>query len=357
MAAPLTMVGMSGGVDSSVAAWSLLKGGHRVEGLFMDNWAEDDDGYCTAAEDFQDARQVCTELDIPLHRASFADEYRDRVFAHFLEEYRAGRTPNPDVLCNREIKFGALLEYAQRLGADRLATGHYARIEHGSLLRARDADKDQTYFLRQLDRASLARAEFPLGGMLKSEVRDIARKAGFDNFAKKDSTGICFIGERPFREFLQRWLPAQHGDIVTDDGEFVGRHHGLMYYTFGQRAGLGIGGVEGRDDAPWYVIDKEPASNRLVVGQGHDHPSLMSDWLVATHLSWIDETPPDGFRCTGRIRHRQADRPCVLEWDGDDRLRVRFDAPQRAVTPGQYVVLYDGERCLGGGVIMQREQK
>ena len=352
MAKPLTIVGLSGGVDSSVAALLLRDRGERVEGLFMDNWAEDDDGYCTAAQDFQDARQVCEELSIPLHRASFADEYRERVFAHFLDEYRAGRTPNPDVLCNREIKFGALVEYARRLGAERVATGHYARREDGRLFKASDRAKDQSYFLHQVPGDALAHAEFPLGEIDKRDVRRIARDAGFDNFRKKDSTGICFIGERPFREFLARYLPAQPGEIVADDGAPLGTHHGLMYYTIGQRSGLGIGGVAGRPDEPWFVVAKDLDRNRLIVAQGQDHPALLSSALTAEALHWIGRVPVDGARCAAKIRYRQADQACTLHWRGD-LLRVEFDAPQRAVTPGQYAVFYDGDECLGGGVITE----
>lgn len=347
------IVGLSGGVDSAVAALLLKRAGHRVEGLFMDNWAEDDDGYCTAASDFQDARAVCAELDIPLHRASFAEEYRERVFAHFLDEYRAGRTPNPDVVCNREIKFGALLEYALRLGATQLATGHYARTRDGLLLTAADADKDQTYFLHQVPRASLRHSLFPLGDLNKTEVRAIARDAGFGNFAKKDSTGICFIGERPFREFLKRYLPAQPGDIVDDAGTVVGQHHGLMFYTLGQRAGLGIGGVAGHAEAPWYVLGKDLDANRLVVGQDHDHPRLLSAGLVADALTWVDAPPDTGGSYQARIRHRQTLQDCSVTLDAT-HMHVAFDQPQRAVTPGQYVVLYDSDQCLGGGVIVDR---
>lgn len=358
MPSPLTIVGMSGGVDSAVAAWQLTKQGHRVEGLFMDNWAADDDGYCTAAQDYQDARQVCQELGITLHRASFAEEYRERVFAHFLEEYRAGRTPNPDVLCNREIKFGALLDYAVRLGASHIATGHYARIIQrngkAELHKGRDRGKDQSYFLHQVDQASLAKALFPVGELEKHEVRDIARSAGFDNFSKKDSTGICFIGERPFREFLQRFLPTQPGDIVTDDGAVVGKHHGLMYYTLGQRSGLGIGGVEGRAEMAWFVADKDLLSNRLIVVQGQDHPRLQSNWLTAGALSWIGAAPEQGQRYMAKVRYRQADQACNIEQVDMRNMVVHFEKPQRAVTPGQYVVIYDGDRCMGGGAIRER---
>ncbi len=356
MSKPLTIVGMSGGVDSSVSALLLREAGERVEGLFMDNWAEDDDGYCTAAEDFQDARRVCEELDIPLHRASFAEEYRERVFAHFLEEYRAGRTPNPDVMCNREIKFGALHAYARRLGADFVATGHYARSESGRLLKGRDTDKDQSYFLHQVEADALANARFPVGALEKSEVRTRAERAGFGNSAKKDSTGICFIGERPFREFLARYLPADPGDIVDESGAVLGRHHGLMFYTIGQRQGLGIGGVEGRADAPWFVVEKDLAANRLVVAQGDDHPALFSTALEAERLHWIGRCPEDGARVGAKVRYRQPDQPCTIAWLGVDRLRVRFDQPQRAVTPGQYAVIYDGDECLGGGVIVARNR-
>lgn len=356
MTSPLTIVGMSGGVDSSVAAWLLCRRGDHVEGLFMDNWA-DNDAYCTAAEDFQDARRVCDELGIPLHRASFADEYRERVFAHFLDEYRAGRTPNPDVLCNREIKFGALLAYAQRLGAQTVATGHYARVAWNGrtrLLKGRDRAKDQSYFLHQVPEAALRQAAFPVGELEKHEVRDIAKRAGFENFSKKDSTGICFIGERPFREFLERYLPAQPGDIIADDGAVVGRHHGLMYYTLGQRSGLGIGGIDGRDEAPWFVVDKDLPRNRLVVGQGQNHPALLSSMLVAHAPHWIGPVPAAGTQCTAKVRYRQADQLCTVTEAGTDRFAVAFDTPQRAVTPGQYAVLYDGDECLGGGVIVER---
>lgn len=351
MSRPLTIVGLSGGVDSSVAAWLLRAAGARVEGLYMDNWAEDDDGYCTAAQDFQDARQVCAELDIPLHRATFAEDYRERVFARFLEEYRAGRTPNPDVLCNREIKFGALLQYARRLGAERVATGHYARTGDGRLYKGQDRNKDQSYFLHQVPSEALGQAVFPLGELDKGAVRRIAEQAGFENFAKKDSTGICFIGERPFRRFLAEYLPARPGDIVADDGDIVGRHQGLMYYTLGQRSGLGIGGRENRPDAPWFVVGKDLECNRLLVAQGHDHPALMADALDAEDLHWIGTPPPDAFRCTAKIRYRQSDQRCTLFPLPGGRLRAVFDTPQRAITPGQYAVFYNGDECLGGGVI------
>lgn len=352
------IVGLSGGVDSAVAALLLVEQGHRVEGLFMDNW-DDDDGYCTAAEDFQDARQVAETLGIPLHRADFAAEYRERVFAHFLEAHRRGLTPNPDVLCNSEIKFKAFLDHARRLGAERIATGHYARLKRDgdgvTLLRAADAAKDQSYFLHAVDSTALAQAVFPVGDLQKREVRAKARAAGFDNFDKKDSTGICFIGERRFREFLERFLPTAPGDMVTPDGEVIGRHQGLAFYTLGQRQGLGIGGRRDTSDAPWYVAAKDMPTNRLIVAQGHDHPLLFSEGLRASALHWIAGAPPaESFRCTAKIRYRQADQPCRVDTDGES-ANVRFETPQRAVTPGQYCVFYDGEVCLGGGVIEKAE--
>lgn len=347
---------MSGGVDSSVAALTLLRAGREVQGLFMSNWEEDEDGYCTSAEDFQDARRVTEELGIPLHRVSFAREYRDQVFRHFLDEYAAGRTPNPDVLCNREIKFGVCLAYARRLGAARFATGHYARIGRGpdgpTLLRAADRGKDQSYFLHAVDRAALSISEFPVGELPKDEVRERARQAGLPVFAKRDSTGICFIGERPFRRFLEGYLPAQPGPIETDEGEVVGEHGGLMYYTLGQRAGLGIGGRRGALDAPWYVAAKDLARNALVVVQDAAHPLLMSVGLEAEQVHWIAGDPPDArVACAVQVRYRQPPQACVVTIEGTDRARVAFEKPQRAVTPGQYAVFYDGDRCLGGGVI------
>lgn len=350
------IVAMSGGVDSAVAALRLLRAGHDVQGLFMSNWEEDEDGYCRAAEDYQDARQVCAELGIPLHRVSFARQYREQVFAHFLAEYAAGRTPNPDVLCNREIKFGVCLAYARRLGAERFATGHYARVDHGPggprLLRAADASKDQTYFLHAVDRAALAMTLFPVGGLTKADVRATARAAGLPVFAKRDSTGICFIGERPFRRFLENFLPARPGPIETDAGERIGQHAGLMYYTLGQRSGLGLGGRAGAREAPWYVAAKDVARNALVVVQDPDHPLLMSDGLSATDVHWIGDAPAAArFRCSVQLRHRQRPQDCSVDVAPGGRAEVTFDAPQRAVTPGQYAVFYAGEVCLGGGVI------
>jgi tRNA-uridine 2-sulfurtransferase len=353
MSAQRIIVGMSGGVDSSVAALRLLEAGHEVHGLFMSNWAEDEAGYCQAAEDFQDARAVCELLGIPLHRANFAREYRDRVFAAFLDGYRAGVTPNPDVLCNREIKFGSFLEHALRLGAERIATGHYARTDgQGRLLRAADPDKDQTYFLHAVPRAALRKSVFPLGDLRKREVRTIAKAHGLPNHDRKDSTGICFIGERPFGEFLGRYLHDESGVIEDLDGRRLGRHQGLSRYTLGQRQGLRVGGVAGAADAPWYVAGKDVGRNVLLVVQGHDHPRLFNSSLIATDPHWIEGTAPALPRaCTARTRHRQPDRPCRVEGLADGRLAVRFDSPQRALTPGQFVVFYDGEVCLGGATI------
>ncbi|APZ43657.1 tRNA 2-thiouridine(34) synthase MnmA [Acidihalobacter ferrooxydans] len=347
------IVGLSGGVDSGVAALRLIEQGHRVEGLFMKNWDDDDDAdYCAAAEDLEEARRVADTLGIALHKVNFAREYRDRVFSHFLKEYSAGRTPNPDILCNSEIKFRAFLDYARGLGADAIATGHYARIDAGAnLLRGLDPAKDQSYFLHALNREQLAASRFPLGALHKSTVREIARQAGLPNHQRKDSTGICFIGERRFRDFLARYLPAQPGDIVTAQGEVIGRHQGLMYYTLGQRQGLGIGGRSDAGDAPWYVAEKRLENNTLVVVQGSDHPYLFSSGLHAPCMHWIAGAAPAApFRATAKVRYRQTDQPCrvTVRETGVD---VHFDTPQRAVTPGQSLVLYAGDVCLGGGVI------
>ncbi len=349
------IVGMSGGVDSSVAALLLREQGFDVHGLFMDNWEDDEeDTYCTAAQDFQDARQVAKELGIPLHKVNFTAEYRDRVFRYFLDEYAAGRTPNPDVLCNSEIKFKAFLNHALRLGAERIATGHYARLreDHGQmrLLKARDTGKDQSYFLHAVAGAALARSLFPLGDLQKGEVRERALHAGFANHAKKDSTGICFIGERKFREFLGKYLPAQPGEMHTPAGECVGEHQGLMYYTLGQRQGLGLGGRKDGTDAPWYVIGKDLARNVLLVAQG-EHPALLSHELVAQTPHWIHAAPVPGTQLAAKTRYRQADQACTLLALQNGEFTLRFAQAQRAVTPGQYAVLYQGEECLGGGVI------
>ncbi len=352
------IVAMSGGVDSAVAALRLLQDGWQVEALHMTNW-EDDDGYCTAARDFQDARRVCAELDIPLHRVNFSREYRDRVFAHFLSEYRAGRTPNPDVLCNRHIKFGVFLGHAQRLGATQIATGHYIRTSGWNptrLLRGTDLHKDQSYFLHAVDGHALAHACFPVGELTKQQVRDIATDAGLPVHAKRDSTGICFIGERPFREFLSRYLSGRKGPIQTPDGQTVGHHDGLMYYTIGQRQGLYIGGRADAGGQPWYVLGKDPSRNCLLVVQGREHPGLWSSSVVAEQPFWVTGEPA-GLRaggtlsCTARTRYRQPDAPCEVRLMAAG-LEVEFEQPQWAVAPGQYVVFYHGDECLGGAVIV-----
>ncbi|MEM1142616.1 MAG: tRNA 2-thiouridine(34) synthase MnmA [Pseudomonadota bacterium] len=350
------IVGMSGGVDSSVAALLLLEAGYQVEGLFMKNWEEDDGTeYCTAKEDYADAKSVASQLGIKLHAANFSAEYWDDVFEHFLCEYKAGRTPNPDILCNREIKFRAFLDYAKALGAAFIATGHYARIGmkdgRASLLKGTDDSKDQSYFLHAVSHTSLACAMFPLGSLEKTEVRRLAAGAGFRTHDKKDSTGICFIGERRFADFLKRYVPAHPGPIVTGDGEVIGKHQGLMYHTIGQRQGLGIGGLAARSDLPWYVAGKDLERNRLLVVQGNDHPALFSCTLCMEPPFWIEERAPElPLRCMAKVRYRQPEQPCTVVWNGGSH-RVQFDAPQRAVTPGQSVVFYNGDRCLGGGVI------
>ena len=355
MSQPHVIVGLSGGVDSAVAAWRLQQQGYRVSGLFMQNWTEDEQGYCSAAEDFQSARAVAEELGIPLHRVDFSIEYRERVFQHFLDDYRAGRTPNPDLLCNREVKFQPFREHALRLGADFIATGHYARVEHTAsgprLLRSATEDKDQTYFLALVAREHLQHVLFPLGDLTKPEVREMARKAGLPNHKRKDSTGICFIGERPFREFLQQYLKPDPGPIVDDAGVHVAEHQGLMFHTLGQRRGLSIGGRRGAREAPWYVVAKRIDSNTLVVSQESQHPLLMSRTLQTAPFSWIEQPLSFDAPLQARIRHRQALQVCKLEPLPEGCIRVRFDEPQRAVSPGQYCVLYDGERCLGGGEI------
>jgi tRNA-uridine 2-sulfurtransferase len=349
------IVGLSGGVDSAVAALLLLESGWDVQGLFMSNWAEDDDAYCTAAQDFQDARAVAGELGIALHRASFARQYREQVFAYFLREHAQGRTPNPDVLCNREIKFGVALSWAQRLGASHFATGHYARVaevpDGTALYKARDGAKDQSYFLHAVARAQLARTLMPLGELEKCGVRERARRAGLPVFDKPDSTGICFIGERPFREFLARFLAPTPGPIESPDGERLGVHQGLPFYTLGQRSGLHIGGRAGRPEQPWYVAAKDAARNTLVVVQGHDHPLLSSTALTASEWHWLAPPRHEPGCCTVKVRYRQGDQAARLEPGAAGRMHIVFAHPQRAVTPGQYAVAYEGERCLGGGII------
>ena len=347
---------MSGGVDSSVAALLLLEQGYRVEGLFMKNWEEDDDAnYCAASADLADAQAVCDKLGIPLHSVNFASEYWDRVFQHFLNEYRAGRTPNPDILCNKEIKFHAFLDYALTLGADRIATGHYARTrvlaEQTQLLRGIDDNKDQSYFLHALDASQLERVLFPVGELPKAAVREIARRHELMTHDKKDSTGICFIGERRFDTFLQRYLPAQPGLIRSESGEELGQHNGLMYYTLGQRKGLGIGGRQNAAETPWYVIDKDIDNNVLIVAQGQHHPRLYHNTLETRTIHWINDAHSAPADCTAKIRYRQPDQSCTIEARSGDRQIIHFADPQRAITPGQSVVFYHGEVCLGGGTI------
>lgn len=352
------VVGLSGGVDSAVAAYLLKQQGYDVLGVFMKNWDDDDNTeHCTARQDFLDVLAVADVLGIEVEAVNFAAEYKERVFSYFLAEYQAGRTPNPDVLCNAEIKFKAFLDDAIARGADYIATGHYVGKGHdtfgrAALLRAHDANKDQSYFLYRLNQAQLSPALFPLARLPKPEVREIARRIGLPNAAKKDSTGICFIGERNFREFLERYLPRDPGEMKTPEGRVVGQHQGLMYYTLGQRQGLGIGGQKGGSDAPWFVADKDIATNTLVVVQGHDHPLLQRFSVGAGQLSWIAGVAPDPERpYTAKTRYRQTDAACHITTLYDDTLELVFDAPQWAVTPGQSVVLYDGDVCLGGGII------
>ena len=355
--APRVIVGLSGGVDSSVSAWLLKQQGYRVEGLFMKNWEEDDtDEFCSAAQDRADAQAVAEKIGIPFHTVNFAAEYWDNVFEHFLTEYKAGRTPNPDILCNKEIKFKAFLDFAKQLGADYIATGHYARRAdvngQAQLLRGVDGNKDQSYFLYTLQQAQLKHALFPVGELEKPEVRSIAAEQGFVTAEKKDSTGICFIGERRFSEFLSRYLPAQPGNIETVEGKIIGRHSGLMYHTLGQRKGLGIGGLKGADESPWFVVAKDLERNVLLVTQGHDDSYLMSTALHAGQLHWVAGAPPARrFDCTAKVRYRQHDFPCTVSVRDDGTVDVTFPEPQRSVTPGQSLVLYAGEVCLGGGII------
>ncbi len=359
------IVGMSGGVDSSVAAWLLQQQGYQVSGLFMKNWEEDDDDeYCAAAADLADAQAVCDRLGIKLHRVNFAAEYWDRVFTLFLSEYEAGRTPNPDILCNKEIKFKAFLEFATaELGADYIATGHYVRGQQMAgkhcLLRGLDSSKDQSYFLYTLSHEQLSKSLFPIGSLKKSAVRSIARQLDLVTASKKDSTGICFIGERKFSDFLKRYLPAMPGPVIATDGRILGQHQGLMYYTLGQRKGLGIGGLRDSEKVPWYVVDKQMADNVLIVAQGHQHPRLMSVGMSVKQLDWVDRAPPgaQSLRCTVKTRYRQPDVPCTLTPVAADSVEVRFDYPLAAVAPGQAAVFYQGETCLGGGIIEQRIQE
>ncbi|WP_240376479.1 tRNA 2-thiouridine(34) synthase MnmA [Bacillus piscicola] len=348
------VVGMSGGVDSSVTAALLKDQGYDVIGIFMKNWDDtDENGVCTATEDYDDVIKVCNQLDIPYYAVNFEKKYWDHVFTYFLDEYKSGRTPNPDVMCNKEIKFKAFLEHALSLGADYLATGHYAQVrrsENGSvsLVRGTDTNKDQTYFLHQLSQEQLQHVMFPLGHLTKKEVREIAHEKNLATAAKKDSTGICFIGERNFKEFLQSYLPAQPGAMVTPEGKVMGKHDGLMYYTIGQRQGLGIGG----SGEPWFVLDKNLTDNELIVGQGYHHPELYSEGLIASGVHWIERVPAEEpFVCTAKFRYRQPDQEVTVYKDEDGQRNVMFTERQRAITPGQSVVFYDGETCLGGGTI------
>ncbi len=352
------VVGLSGGVDSSVSAWLLKQQGYTVVGLFMKNWEDDDDSeYCSTRQDWLDAASVADRIGIDIEAVNFAAEYKERVFAEFLREYAAGRTPNPDVLCNAEIKFKAFLDHAMRLGADRIATGHYARVretDHGfELLRGLDASKDQSYFLHRLNQAQLARTLFPVGELNKTEVRKVAEAIGLHNARKKDSTGICFIGERPFRDFLSRYLPTQPGAMKTPEGKTVGEHLGLAFYTLGQRKGIGLGGSKSGNGEPWFVAGKDLERNQLIVAQGHDHPLLLSHTLQALSASWVSGTAPAEAACGygAKTRYRQVDAACRFQDQGPERFTLKFDAPQWAVTPGQSAVLYDGEVCLGGGII------
>jgi tRNA-uridine 2-sulfurtransferase len=360
MTTPSVIVGMSGGVDSSVAALLLQRADVPIAGMFMQNWEEDDrNGPCRADADRKDALAICARLGIPLHMRNFASEYWDSVFAHFLDEYRAGRTPNPDVLCNREIKFKTFLEHARALGAEKIATGHYARVGRVDgrwrLLRARDEAKDQSYFLHALQQDALSATLFPVGELVKADVRTIAREANLATHAKKDSTGICFIGERDFRAFLGEYIPAQSGEIRTPEGATVGEHAGVFFYTLGQRGGLGIGGRADASGDPWYVVGKDVPRNVLIAAQGNANEWLQSKRLVANALTWIDgAAPAKELRCTAKTRYRQADQACTVRIAGSI-AEVAFDEPQRAVTPGQSVVFYDGEICLGGGVIQKSD--
>ncbi len=350
------IIGMSGGVDSSVAAQCLIEQGYQVEGLFMKNWEQDDDkDYCAAAEDLNDAQQVCDKLNIKLHSVNFADQYWDRVFEHFLDEYRAGRTPNPDILCNKEIKFKAFLDYALQLGANYIATGHYVQRgennDQYTLLKGLDDNKDQSYFLYTLGQQQLKHSLFPVGNIEKPAVRKMAEKSELITHDKKDSTGICFIGERKFKDFLQRFIPAQPGEIKTLQGQTIGKHHGLMYYTLGQRKGLGIGGVKNASEEPWFSVKKDLENNILYVAQGDDS-ALYHSYLSASQLSWVSgEMPELPYSCKAKVRYRQADQNCTITKIENDSITVQFENAQRAITPGQSVVFYQGNICLGGGVI------
>jgi len=349
------IVGLSGGVDSAVCAYRLKQQGYRVSALFMVNWTEDEQAYCSSAEDYKSAQAVCEELGIALHRVDFSAEYRTKVFDHFLADYRAGKTPNPDVLCNREVKFKPFREHALRLGADFVATGHYARLQAGPdgprLLRAADGNKDQTYFLAAVERPLFERVLFPIGGLSKPEVRKLAEQAGLPNHKRRDSTGICFIGERPFRDFLSHYLKPSPGPIEDEHGKIIGQHQGLMFHTLGQRRGLHIGGQRGAREAPWYVIAKDAGRNALIVSQDSEHPRLMSSTLTTAGFHWIRQPRPIPGALSARIRHRQALQACSASVNDDESVTIEFAQPQRAVASGQYAALYDGEECLGAGEI------
>jgi tRNA-uridine 2-sulfurtransferase len=360
MSKPHVIVGLSGGVDSSVTAMLLKDQGYKVTGLFMKNWEDDDtDEYCSSKQDLIDAVSVADRLGIEIEAVNFSKEYKDRVFSNFLEEYQAGRTPNPDILCNAEIKFKAFLDHAMNMGADLIATGHYAQVRENpiksgeyQLLKADDGSKDQSYFLYRLNQAQLSKTLFPLGNLLKREVRELAREAGLANAEKKDSTGICFIGERPFQEFLQRYLPRHPGDIKTPDGKTVGKHDGLMYYTLGQRQGLKIGGSRDSNGEPWFVAAKDMVKNELIVVQGHEHPLLKNDGLKASQLHWISgEQPKTNWVYAAKTRYRQPDAPCEIDAINAVEMEIRFGQKQWAITPGQSAVVYESNVCLGGGII------
>ena len=352
------IVGLSGGVDSAVAALLLKQQGADVQALHMTNW-NDEDGYCNAADDLQDAKKVCNKLSIPLHHVNFSKEYAELVFKHFLHEYKNGRTPNPDILCNREIKFGVFKKYAKRLGAEFIATGHYAKlnknVQSTELVKPKDKSKDQTYFLHAVNEDALRDTLFPLCDLTKNEVRDMAKMNGLSNYDKKDSTGICFIGERPFREFLEKYLPAQPGPMIDNNDNVIGQHQGLMYYTIGQRQGLNIGGRKESDNKPWYVLNKDLASNTLIVVQG-DHDDLYAQSLIVSDFSWIGTAKElilsaKVIHCHGKVRYRQPDQACQAELIEGNKIKVIFNEPQRAITEGQAAVLYIDDRCLGGGSI------
>ncbi|MCW5588058.1 MAG: tRNA 2-thiouridine(34) synthase MnmA [Legionellales bacterium] len=356
---PKTIIGLSGGVDSAVSAYLLKAQGYPVEAVFMRNWQEDDE-HCPATQDLNDARAVCARLDIPLHTVSFAREYWDKVFSYFLDEYQAGRTPNPDILCNQEIKFRAFLEYAlNELQAEKIATGHYASNQwlnnEWHLQQASDLNKDQTYFLYTLQQQQLQYSLFPLANMKKPEVRQLAQQLNLANFAKKDSTGICFIGERKFKDFLQQYLLAQPGNIRDDAGNIIGMHQGLMFYTIGQRQGLHIGGRKHASEEPWYVLEKNISTNELIVGQGHHHPALFHTRLIAKQLCWVSPSPPPAnYSCQAKIRYRQEHQDCIIQSIDPLKIAVQFTQPQRAITTGQSIVFYQGNECLGGGIICDK---